>query len=210
MNLLVKVCGMTDGDNIRRVEALGVDFIGFVFHEPSPRYAAIVPSYLPERAKRVGVFVDSPREEVERKAERFGLQVLQLHGGESPDYCRCLRETLGLPLVKAFHLAEPEDLRRTEPYEGLCDFFLFEPLTCLPGGSGKTFDWQLLRPYEGRTPFLLSGGIGSDSIEALRRFHHPRWAGIDLNSRFELAPGLKDVERLSQFLQALTINHSSL
>ena len=175
MDLLVKVCGMTDGDNIRRVEALGVDFIGFVFHEPSPRYAGVVPSYLPERAKRVGVFVDSPRKEVERKAERFGLQVLQLHGGESPDYCRCLRETLGLPLVKAFHLAEPEDLRRTEPYEGLCDFFLFEPLTCLPGGSG-----------------------------------HPRWAGIDLNSRFELAPGLKDVERLGQFLQALTINHSSL
>ena len=164
----------------------------------------------PERAKRVGVFVDSPRKEVERKAERFGLQVLQLHGGESPDYCRRLRETLGLPLVKAFHLAETEDLRRTEPYEGLCDFFLFEPLTCLPGGSGKTLDWQLLHHYEGRTPFLLSGGIGPDSIEALRRFHHPRWAGIDLNSRFELAPGLKDVERLGQFLQALTINQSSL
>ena len=117
---------------------------------------------------------------------------------------------MGLPLVKAFHLAETEDLRRTEPYEGLCDFFLFEPLTCLPGGSGKTFDWQLLHSYEGRTPFLLSGGIGPDSTEALRRFRHPRWAGIDLNSRFELAPGLKDVERLGQFLQALTINHSSL
>ena len=165
MDLLVKVCGMTDGDNIRRVEALGVDFIGFVFHEPSPRYAGVVPSYLPERAKRVGVFVDSPRKEVERKAERFGLQVLQLHGGESPDYCRRLRETLGLPLVKAFHLAETEDLRRTEPYEGLCDFFLFEPLTCLPGGSGKT----PARRSTGNCSTLMKAGRPSCSAGASGR-----------------------------------------
>ena len=207
MNLLVKVCGMTDGDNIRQVEALGVDLIGFVFYAPSPRCVCALPSYLPTKAKRVGVFVDSSREEVAMMADRVGLQLIQLHGGESPEYCRRLRETLGLPLIKAFHLSRPNDLRPTLLYEGLCDYYLFEPRGKSPGGNGVTLDLELLHDYLGETPFLLSGGIGPDSVKALHRFHHPRWAGIDLNSRFELAPGLKDVERLNRFLQSFTINH---
>lgn len=203
MNLLVKVCGMRDGDNIRRVEALGVDFIGFVFHAPSPRCVCALPSYLPAKAKRTGVFVNRPLAEVAMWADRFDLQFIQLHGEEPPEYCRHLRQTLGLPLIKAFHLSRPDDLRHTLPYEGLCDYYLFEPQGTSPGGNGIPLDLSLPYNYQGRTPFLLSGGIGPDSIEALHRFSHPRWAGIDLNSRFELAPGLKDVERLERFLQLI-------
>lgn len=203
MNLLVKVCGMRDGDNIRRVEALGVDFIGFVFHAPSPRCVCALPSYLPAKAKRTGVFVNRPLAEVAMWADRFDLQFIQLHGEEPPEYCRHLRQTLGLPLIKAFHLSRPDDLRHTLPYEGLCDYYLFEPRGTSPGGNGIPLDLSLPYNYQGRTPFLLSGGIGPDSIEALHRFSHPRWAGIDLNSRFELVPGLKDVERLERFLQLI-------
>lgn len=198
---MTKVCGMTDGDNIRRVEALGVDFIGFVFHTPSPRCVRALPSYLPRRARRTGVFVDMPPEEVAMWADRFGLQAVQLHGRESPAYCRDLAGRLGLPVIKAFHLSRPEDLYATRQYEGLCACYLFEPHGEAPGGNGKRLDTGLLRLYRGQTPFLLSGGIGPDSLGALATFRHPWWAGIDLNSRFEQAPGIKDVAKLKDFLE---------
>lgn len=203
MRLQIKVCGMTDGNNIRQVEELGVDFIGFVFHAASPRYIHKLPSYLPRRAQRVGVFVDHTQKEVEQMVSRFGLNAIQLHGHESPAYCRHLRSSLGLTIIKAFHLSDPDDLKIAQAYEGLCDYYLFEPQTEQPGGSGRGFDWDWLANYNGPTPFLLSGGIGPDSLESLSRFHHPCLQGIDLNSRFEQIPGLKDIERLKKFIQEL-------
>ena len=107
-------------------------------------------------------------------------------------------------LIKAFAVAQPRDLLAASAYNGLCDYYLFDTKTPQYGGSGNRFDWNLLHRYDGPTPFLLSGGIHPYSAEAVREFHHPRLAGIDLNSRFETAPGIKDVERIEEFLNQIT------
>lgn len=202
MNLLVKVCGMTDADNIRAVERLGVDLMGFVFYPPSPRRVCGLPAYMPVRALRVGVFVNETEENVQAYADRFGLHYIQLHGSESPDYCRTLRAR-GLRLVKAFSISSAEDISRTSDYDGLCDYYLFDTRAEGYGGSGRQFDWHLLRHYRGETSFILSGGIHPGSSSSLKEFFHPRLAGIDLNSRFELSPGLKDVEHLRDFIRSI-------
>ena len=202
-SLLIKVCGMTQGDNIRRAESLGIDLMGFVFYPKSPRCLSQLPGYLPRRARRVGVFVDETKENVAIYADRFGLDYLQLHGHESPDYCRTLRRR-GFRLIKAFQIAGPQDLTATAEYDdNLCDYFLFDTKTPGYGGSGNQFDWTLLQAYRGRTPFLLSGGISAYSAPAVRDFRHPALAGVDLNSRFETEPGLKDIARLQQFINEL-------
>ena len=198
MKPIIKVCGMTQGQNIRDVEALGVDLIGFIFYEKSPRCARQLPDYLPLHAGRVGVFVDAPLAEINAKAEAFGLTHIQLHGHESPQLCQALKGS-GFKLIKAFSIAEPCDLNATEAYDGICDYFLFDTKTPAYGGSGKAFDWDILSHYHGSTPFLLSGGIGPESIEALQSFSHPALAGYDLNSRFEVTPGVKEVDKVMRF-----------
>ena len=128
---------------------------------------------------------------------------------ESPDFCHHLRLALNqsglasVQLIKAFSISEPEDLTPVRQYEPLCRFLLFDTKTPLPGGSGKQFDWQILQHYSGALPFLLSGGIGPDDIKRLQEFHHPLCAGIDLNSRFEISPGVKDATLLRNFLTQL-------
>ncbi len=202
MNSIIKVCGMTEADNIRAIEQLGVDMIGFIFYPKSPRCLCEKPQYLPLRAKRVGVFVNESKENILMYADRFSLNYIQLHGNESPDYCRTLHNN-GLRLIKAFSISLPKDLFDVSDYDGLCDYYLFDTKTPQYGGSGNQFDWNILHRYNGSTPFLLSGGINPYSVKAIKEFHHPRLAGIDLNSRFETAPGLKDVERIEIFLKEL-------
>ena len=201
-SLIIKVCGMTEAENIRNVEQLDVDMIGFIFYPKSPRCLCEIPTYLPVRAKRVGVFVNESKETILMYADRFALDYIQLHGSESPGYCRSLRSS-GLHLIKAFSISQSKDLATVSDYKGLCDYYLFDAKTSLYGGSGNQFDWNLLHRYNGPTPFLLSGGINPYSVKALREFRHPYFAGIDINSRFETAPGIKDVERISNFLKEL-------
>lgn len=202
MNKIVKVCGMTEADNIRQVDALGVSLIGFIFYPKSPRCLCLLPQYLPVFAKRVGVFVNESKENVLMYADRFGLDYVQLHGNESPGYCRSLR-SLGIRIIKAFSITSSKDLLAASDYEGFCDYYLFDTPTVGYGGSGQQFDWNLLQSYNGDTPFLLSGGINPGSVKALNEFHHPRMAGIDINSCFETSPGIKDVERIKRFLKEL-------
>ena len=206
--MIVKVCGMREAENIRAVEALGVDWMGFIFWEHSSRNVCQRPAYLPTRAKRVGVFVDAPLDVVCQHVEAFGLDVVQLHGSESPTYLRDLRNALAgdVLIVKAFSIATRDDLLQTSFYEGLADFFLFDTKAQLVGGNGRKFDWNVLAHYDGSTPFLLSGGIGPDDAARLSAFSHPRLAGIDLNSRFEISPALKNVELLKQFLYDIQQN----
>ena len=199
---LIKVCGMTQGDNIREIEALGVDLIGFNFYPKSPRCLSQMPDYLPQQARRVGVFVNQPKEEVTMYADRFGLDYLQLHGTESPGYCRTL-QAAGFHPIKVFSIARAKDLESIHEYEGLCEYFLFDTKTPRYGGSGEQFDWSLLRHYHGRTPFLLGGGINAYSAKAIHALRHPQLAGVDLNSRFELSPGIKDAERVRNFIKEL-------
>ncbi len=201
--MMVKVCGMRQADNIRAVEALGVDLMGFIFYPRSPRYAAQMPEYLPA-CRRVGVFVDANIEDVVDIAARWDLWAAQLHGSESADECRQLRAS-GLKVIKAFGVGMGLPSRLDE-YDGCCDLFLFDTACKEHGGSGRRFDWNALRDYHGDTPFLLSGGIGPDSASQLAQFSHPRWAGIDVNSAFELSPGLKDTSTLQRFLSDIECN----
>ena len=206
--MIVKVCGMREAENIRAIEALGVDWMGFIFWEHSSRCVSQRPAYLPEKAKRVGVFVDAPLDVVCQHVESFGLDVVQLHGSELPAYLHDLRKALAgaVLIVKAFSIATRDDLLQTSLYEGLADYFLFDTKAQLVGGNGRKFDWSVLAHYDGSTPFLLSGGIGPDDASRLSAFSHPRLAGIDLNSRFEAAPALKNVELLKQFLYDIQQN----
>lgn len=213
----MKVCGMKYPENIARISGLKIDWIGFIFYPGSPRYversdkeAMALQSFLsssrlpfPSPAspppRRVGVFVNDTVERMIETAQLYGLDYLQLHGNESPDMCHSLQKR-GYSLIKVFSIACKEDLKATETYEGRVDYFLFDTACKGYGGSGRTFDWSLLDAYKGNTPFLLSGGINPGHAEAVGRFSHPCWAGIDLNSGFEMSPGVKDVEQLRQFI----------
>lgn len=199
--MIVKVCGMRDAENIRQVEQTGADWMGFIDYERSPRYLAGIPDYLPESISKVGVFVQASLPHIQERIAAWRLDFVQLHGQESPAFCRQLRQT-GVKVIKAFSLRGPEDLQVTDDYLRDCDYFLFDTPCASYGGSGKTFDWALLTHYQGPVPFLLSGGLKPNSLTALSTFHHPRWIGIDLNSGFEQAPGLKDVHALSAFISA--------
>ena len=196
--MVYKVCGMRNAENIREVSALGIDLMGFIFWPKSSRYVSKPPSYLPTDCKRVGVFVDASLEDIRQHIHDYQLDIVQLHGHESPEFAKALKPAI---IIKAFNIATAEDLAQTIPYEGIVDFFLFDTKAQLPGGSGEQFDWSVLSQYEGTTPFLLSGGIGPDDAERIKTFHHERCIGIDLNSRFELAPALKDVLQLKEFLK---------
>ena len=134
MNTMIKVCGMTDADNIRDVEVLGVDMIGFIFYPKSPRYLYQIPRYLPTLAKRVGVFVNETKENILMYVDRFGLNYVQLHGDESPEYCRTLHSQ-GIRIIKAFSIALPKDLLAVSDYEGFCDYYLFDTRTVAPDSN---------------------------------------------------------------------------
>ena len=193
---------MRDADNIRDVEALGIDLMGFIFWPKSSRYVCELPGYLPTKCKRVGVFVDEDMETIKKIAHDYALDFIQFHGHESPDFVDRLRSLCGnsIATIKAFNISTADDLSQTKPYEGVVDYFLFDTKGKSVGGNGEKFDWSVLADYVGETPFLLSGGIGPDDAARVKSFHHPKCIGIDLNSRFESAPGLKNTEQLKTFL----------
>lgn len=191
---------MRDAENIREVEALGIDLMGFIFWPKSSRYVSERPAYLPTNCKCVGVFVDEDIETVRRIADDYALEFIQLHGHESADYCAQLK---GLKLIKAISVSGQDDIATYKTYEGLVDYFLFDTKCPSVGGSGQQFDWSVLSAYDGNTPFLLSGGIGPDDTERVKASHHSKCVGIDLNSCFEIGPGLKDINKLKDFLNAL-------
>lgn len=206
--LIIKVCGMRDAENIRQTERLAPDWMGFICWDGSSRFVDRTPDYLPSSCLRVGVFVNPAPGYVREKMAQLGLNAVQLHGKESPDLCREVKSIAcqdGRPplLIKAFSIAPSGPFPDTSAYETACDYFLFDTHCATVGGSGKTFDWRSLKQYGGTRPFLLSGGIGEEHAETLRGFEHPMWAGIDLNSRFELAPALKDTERLGKFIRLI-------
>ena len=207
---------MRDADNIRDISALGVDMIGLIFYPPSPRYvqqfssgAGIIPDYAPDMGKtplRVGVFVDDMPQNIVTRVYNYKLDYIQLHGNEPRDTLENLRATIDpdikpkIKIIKAISVSSAEDIKKYKEYVGAADLFLFDTKCKTVGGSGEQFDWQVLQAYDGDVPFLLSGGIGPDDAERVRNFHHPKCIGIDLNSKFEIDPALKDVEKLKQFL----------
>lgn len=204
--MLVKVCGMRDAENIRQVDELGtVDWMGFIFFPRSPRHVSEVPTYLPQHCKRVGVFVNASTEDIVSRIQTLGFHLVQLHGNETPEYIASLRTAIGkeVKIIKMIQIASTEDLNKTLQYEGAVDCFLFETKCNGYGGSGKQFDWDILQHYKGKTPFLITGGIGAEDAEKVKAFHHPQFVGIDLNSRFETAPALKDITLIDNFIKQL-------
>ena len=207
---------MRDADNIRDISALGVDMIGLIFYPPSPRYvqqfssgAGIIPDYAPDMGKtplRVGVFVDDMPQNIVTRVYNYKLDYIQLHGNEPRETLENLRATIDpdikpkIKIIKAISVSSAEDIIKYKEYVGAADLFLFDTKCKTVGGSGELFDWQVLQAYDGDVPFLLSGGIGPDDAERIQNFHHPKCIGIDLNSKFEIEPALKDVEKLKQFL----------
>lgn len=200
--MTVKVCGMRDAGNIRQVEQTGADLMGFIFYPRSKRCVTALPDYLPQLQQRVGVFVDETKAAILATASRFALSYIQLHGNESPAFCRELRAE-GLRVIRALGIATEADARRAEAYAGAADLMVFDTPSPSHGGTGQRFNWQALRAYRGPVPFLLSGGIGPEAADDLLAFSHPMMAGVDLNSRFETAPGVKDAAALAQFIAKL-------
>lgn len=198
--MIIKVCGMREPGNIQALELLGIDWMGLIFWPRSKRYVSEVPSYLPRHIKRVGVFVDAGLDDIRQHIADYRLDLIQLHGQEQPALAEALKP---LPVIKAFNIASADDLRQTEAFEGIADYFLFDKKGKVVGGNGEKFDWSVLEAFQGSTPFILSGGIGPDDVEAVRSFHHPQCVGIDLNSRFEQAPAFKDITKLSTFIKQL-------
>ena len=192
---------MRDSENIRAIEQTKADLMGFIFHPKSPRFVASLPEYMPKKQKRVGVFVNASLEQILAKAQKFSLEYIQLHGDEPPAFCSELKNR-GLKVIRAQRIANTDDIIRAESYN-MADLMIFDTKTELYGGSGKKFNWQLLENYKGCVPFLLSGGIRSDTFEEIKAFFHPQFAGIDLNSGFEIFPALKDVGKLNNFIEKI-------
>ena len=209
--MLIKVCGMRESANIDTVRRLNPDMIGLIFYARSPRFVGSEPlphltaSFAP--ALKVGVFVNETVAAVADIAARFRLNAVQLHGNESPAECAALRQT-GLKVIKAFGISSAADFAQCASYSGCCDLFLFDTRTAGYGGAGVKFDWSILAEYKQDTPFLLSGGISADDAADIRSISHLQLAGVDLNSRFETAPALKDVEKLRRFIADLTTENA--
>ena len=199
----LKICGMKYPENILEVGTLLPDYMGFIFWEKSARYFDGIIPKLPKSIKKVGVFVDASLEEILNKIEKHDLQAVQLHGNESAEFCELLKKNTSklIDVIKVFPILDTFDFGILNPYEKVCDFFLFDTKGKLPGGNGTTFDWKVLEKYPSTKPFFLSGGIGKEEIEklvdtlqcnvSLKKL--PLYA-IDLNSKFEIEPGLKNIE----------------
>lgn len=231
--MIIKVCGMREAENIREVAELGIDMMGFIFWPESPRFvqmisaqAGIIPDYSEERLRkarsqnqtpithqpvRVGVFVDDMPQSIVTRVYNYDLDYVQLHGSESAVMIENLKRTLipdiapDIKIIKALSIREKDDVKRWREYEGVADMLLFDTKCKTVGGSGEQFDWSVLEAYDGPIPFLLSGGIGPEDAARVLAFSHPQFAGIDLNSRFEISPALKDVEKLKSFIQKIRI-----
>lgn len=202
----IKVCGMKYPENIEELNKLSIDYMGMIFYPKSPRYIdnqewQAEANIHSSNIKRVGVFVNSTEAYIVEMIDRYKLDLIQLHGNESPDFCAELNEFI--PIIKAFSISESSDFEQTKAYEGLRGYFLFDTKTPQYGGSGKKFDWAILDAYDGDTPFFLSGGISAEDVEPIKAIKHPWLYGVDLNSKFETEPGLKDIQLLDQFIKQL-------
>ncbi len=202
---------MGQAENILEVASLKPDYLGFIFFEGSTRnFTGRIPP-LPEKIKKTGVFVDASAEFILEKIRDYELQAVQLHGEESAEFCKNLK--LRIPkgrkvvLIKVFSVRDTLDFETLKPYEGIADFFLFDTKGENKGGNGIVFNWGLLKNYSSSTPFFLSGGIGLEEIDALKNFfryleiHGKKELlhGIDVNSKFETAPGRKSKFPLEKF-----------
>ncbi|MFT5737139.1 MAG: phosphoribosylanthranilate isomerase [Maribacter sp.] len=203
----LKVCGMNK--NTAEVAALFPDYLGFIFWGTSKRNFEGNMPVLPHSIKKVGVFVDADILEVKRLVEKFELLLVQLHGKESSDYCQRLKKKIPhIKIIKVFSIKDNFDFDVLKTYEDVCDFYLFDTKGKLPGGNGYVFNWSVLEKYPSKKPYFLSGGIGLEETAALKEFSKKSESiychAIDINSKFEIEPGLKKLEDLKEFYKLLS------
>ena len=209
-NVKLKICGMKETENITEISALQPDYLGFIFWEKSKRNMTldVIPE-LPETIKKVGVFVDASIQEIAAKINQYQLDVIQLHGNESVIFCRNVKK-LGVEVIKVFSMNSNFNFSLVKEYVLAVDYFLFDTKGKLPGGNGVTFDWKILENYHCDTPYFLSGGIGTTEIDGLKEFLKSPAAkkcyAIDVNSRFEKKPGIKNKIKLQKFKKLLYEN----
>ena len=202
----LKVCGMKYQDNILKVSALKPDYMGFIFYEKSPRFVSKSISEIPKTIKKVGVFVNASTDTITKNIDEFGLNVVQLHGDETAEFCKNIR-TKNVEIIKVFSVKNNFNFKKLRPFEAHVDYFLFDTKGPNPGGNGYCFDWSILENYDSKTPYFLSGGIGLEEIETLNEFKNSaaakRCYAIDVNSKFEIEPALKDSIKLKKFIERL-------
>lgn len=207
----IKVCGITQYKQLQQLDGLNIDFAGLIFHPASPRNVAgkMDAAELKDSdfdLKRTGVFVDAEMIDVLTAIDDYGLDVVQLHGNETPEMCEDLSEEV--EVIKVFSLSADDDKDIDEmiaPYDAVCDYYLFDTKDAdgKTGGTGKKFDWKKLAKAKIEKPFFLSGGIGLEDIDAIKKFRHPDFYGIDINSQFEKEPGVKDMALILKLKQGL-------
>ena len=212
--MIIKVCGMRDSENIRQLAKLNVDYMGFIFYPLSKRFVGIpdknVLTSLPASIKKTGVFVDTNIEVIADKVSYYQLDAVQLHGAEPPEFCRSLSSILQneqrgkkIELIKAFGLFSEFNFNDLNAYQDEVDYFLFDTKTSYHGGSGITFDWNILKEYAGQKPYFLSGGLSAKNMAGIIDFADRRLYGVDLNSRFETETGIKDISKLEAAFQLI-------
>ncbi len=192
----IKICGMKYPENILEVSQLLPDYLGFIFYEKSTRYFDGEIPKIPDSIKKVGVFVNAKQDEILSKIKKYNLDLIQLHGNESPEYCQNLKQEK-IKIIKVFSIDDNFDFSELNNYEKVCDYFLFDTKGKLHGGNGITFNWKILENYTSKKPFFLSGGIGLEEIKKINGLNLPIFA-IDVNSKFEIKPGLKNVQLLQK------------
>jgi phosphoribosylanthranilate isomerase len=205
----IKVCGITQFKQLQQLEALNIDYAGLIFYKDSPRYMGdkLTGKQIKEAdfdIKKVGVFVNPGYSELLDAIDEYGLDIVQLHGNETPELCEELSGEV--EVIKAFRIAGDESINIDEmvmPYDAVCDFYLFDTAGLKEsfGGTGQQFDWNILKKAKIEKPFFLSGGIGPDDAPKIKSFRHPDFFAIDINSKFETAPGIKDMAAILKFLQ---------
>lgn len=201
----IKICGMKDAENIRQVNLLKPDYMGFILYPLSKRYVGQefeLPSSFPNSVKRVGVFVNEILEDLMSWVNQLELDFVQLHGDEPPEYCMELKQ-MGINPIKSFAISEDFDFAEIEDYLPWIDFILFDTKTPERGGSGKQFNWQILEAYPYEKPFFLSGGIGPDDAKSILEIKGLPLHAIDINSRFEDSPGNKNIDLLKPFIKEI-------
>jgi phosphoribosylanthranilate isomerase len=205
----LKVCGMRDVENIKALSELKPDFIGFIFYDKSPRFVANdsseelleVVNALPRDTKKVGVFVNATIDYILQNVRKYGLHYVQLHGNEMPDFCRNLKFK-GVNIIKAFRIDNSFIFSQLNNYKPHVDFFLFDAKGDGYGGNGISFDWSILKKYDNEKPYFLAGGISLENIDELESII-PKPYAIDVNSKFEISPAMKDIEKLSELILKL-------
>ena len=207
----LKVCGMRDSQNIRELLLLNPDYMGFIFYEKSPRNVGevlddVLLKSFPESVQKVGVFVNASLDFVKEKVARYGLQLVQLHGDESPAYVADLF-AVGIRVMKVFSVGDEFDFKQLGQYNPFVEYFLFDTKGKARGGNGEVFNWELLKGYDQKIPFFLSGGIDLENVDELEKLETMNIHAIDVNSKFELEPGLKSIEKVEKVENEIIKRH---